>query len=100
MTLRPFMWVAVGNRVGILVQNFITGDRMPNAAAFSGVGEADSTGVIRCVTPCVEVHYTNDKGETVGGAFIKDFKGRQAKLSEIPKARRPDEATAKRLGYV
>jgi hypothetical protein len=73
MILRKGMWVTVKGRVGILA----------GIAATSG-----------------EVHYVDDKGVTVERADVSLRALTQAAYDDIPEARRPDEATAKRLRYL
>lgn len=77
MQLRKGMWVVYGNRVGILVTS-------PSGAQFGEVHlVAGEEGVTDLVLPQVPLHEL-----------------RQARLSEIPRLRRPSPGRGAALGYV
>ena len=74
MAFRKGMWVLHGPKIGIL----------NNLDAIYG-----------------EVHYVAASGETAGIATdIPLAELTQAKAADIPEPRRPDEATARALGYL
>ena len=74
MIYRPGMWVVDNEgRLGILVR----------------IASEDKW----------QIHFVNDKGETIG-VKVTDLRGlAQAKLSDIPKPRRPEKKMAEALGY-